>query len=278
MQDNNDYALHYACKKSNFKSVIRILKNKKHDINLKDAEGMTPLLYACKSNSFQIVEMLITYGANPHVVNDDNFNAISFIAQHGNRKLIKLISKHNVDPNITDKNNHTPLYYAYLSNHLFCIEHLLENGARVNKALIQKIKKVNQNTHNKGFKLLTSFYDIQTKLEEVISKPTSHSNTTLFKEEMCKAEKLNIKSLALYTIKRTLKYENFYCLAALINSKHPNKICIQSLLDEQNIDTLKLLLHLNLIIHPEPNLFSYLLEAALQDKKQHEKIIAVLLE
>lgn len=64
-------------------------------------DGQTPLYIACSSNRFEVVKLLVEYGA---------------------------------DVNITEKNGRTPLYTASKHGHAEIMEYLLDHGANVNQS------------------------------------------------------------------------------------------------------------------------------------------------
>jgi ankyrin repeat protein len=54
------------------------------DIEQLDSYGRTPLLYACKLGSKQMVELLLSYNANIHVQNKTGDSCMSFAQKSGN--------------------------------------------------------------------------------------------------------------------------------------------------------------------------------------------------
>ena len=100
-----------ACKNNQKRSVQVILKRGGMDINERDGECYTPLIYACRNNALEIVKMLLDNGADPNVGNQDNLVPLHFSGALGTLPIINLLVKAGADVNCTDKDGNTPLMY-----------------------------------------------------------------------------------------------------------------------------------------------------------------------
>ena len=65
--------------------VYYFLRQEKIDIDLKDDEGMTPLMHAAKNGFISILKLLIYYNANPHLKNDYDVTALIIARKNGNK-------------------------------------------------------------------------------------------------------------------------------------------------------------------------------------------------
>lgn len=100
-----------ACKNNQKRSVQVILKRGGIDINERDEECCTPLIYACQNNAIEIVKMLLDNGADPNIGNQTNLMPLHFSASMGAIPIINLLVKAGADVNCTDNYGSTPLMY-----------------------------------------------------------------------------------------------------------------------------------------------------------------------
>lgn len=169
-------ALHKACiyPTKGQKEIVEMLLAHGADVNAKNVELRTPLMYAaCRCRD--IVQILLRRGAKPNEINKEGTTAIVFAAKDGNISIVedllaagsegkalsvalsqaaknghwdtvKVLLKAGVSPNITEKPDPTrsperqfyaawtPLMRAVEKGDLELVELLLHNGADVNKA------------------------------------------------------------------------------------------------------------------------------------------------
>ena len=84
-------ALFWAVNNGNIE-VIELLLENEADINLQDKDGNTPLISAVyKNKNIEVIKLLLKHGANPHILNDLDNNALDIACVRGNTKLIKLL-------------------------------------------------------------------------------------------------------------------------------------------------------------------------------------------
>lgn len=100
-----------ACMKNQKRAVQVILKSGGADVNERDEESGTPLIYACRNNASDIVRMLLDHGADPNLGDGKNYMALHYAAVLGNLPIIDLLVKAGADVNCTDGNGDTPLMF-----------------------------------------------------------------------------------------------------------------------------------------------------------------------
>lgn len=69
--------------------VIKILIENSVDINTKDADGFTPLMYAAIKNQFNIIKYLIEMGADANIKNDYKSKALTYATDENIIELLK---------------------------------------------------------------------------------------------------------------------------------------------------------------------------------------------
>lgn len=86
-------ALHGAAYKG-YIDVAQLLLNYNINVNEKDANGSTPLIYATLFGHTKLAKLLIEKGATPLVKDQTGSSAYDYAQQLSNEELISLFSKH----------------------------------------------------------------------------------------------------------------------------------------------------------------------------------------
>ncbi|KAI6218015.1 hypothetical protein M3Y99_01735400 [Aphelenchoides fujianensis] len=107
-------------------ALLKVTKN----VNCRDGDDRTPLLWAASCGNTSAVQRLMEAGANKYAVDRDHLNALHCAANHGYdetvRLLLKRCSRKLADGK--DKNGDTPLFYACRYGHYECARLLLEDA------------------------------------------------------------------------------------------------------------------------------------------------------
>jgi len=155
----NDLFFNKSCKYGYLEIVKLLLKNNAN-INQKDYEGYTPLIYASIYGQLEIVKLLIKYGANINEKNNYNYNALYFACVYGHLEIVKLLLENGVNINEKDYHGYTPLLYVSRYGKIKIVKLLLENGANINekdsnnKTILQHAKENKQTEIVKYLKTL----------------------------------------------------------------------------------------------------------------------------
>jgi len=114
-------------------AAVRYFVDQKHDLNILTLNGLeSPLHIAVKINHKQIVEVLLTAGANPNLPNSKGRTPLHVAAECGAIELIKLLLAHGGNLNATDELNLTPLHLCATKSSPDCLDYLLDKGANIN--------------------------------------------------------------------------------------------------------------------------------------------------
>lgn len=126
--------LSYAASK-NYKKLVQVLLNNNAQVNLRDKNHMTALMYANESESCQL---LIDAGADINAQDNDGNTALILICQrcdyYNNEytDTVKLLIKAGTDVNIQNNDGETALLKAIRFGHKEIVELLLKSGADIN--------------------------------------------------------------------------------------------------------------------------------------------------
>ena len=133
----NKTAIYFACKYKN-EEAIKLLISKNADINIKDHLNRSPFYYACMNCSEYIVETLISQvdNINEMVLNKKNqyiSSPLHVVSQRGSVDLIDLLITHGANPNLMNAEGEIPFLFACKSSSFDAMTYYLKRGADINE-------------------------------------------------------------------------------------------------------------------------------------------------
>lgn len=137
----NESPLFYAIKNTKY---LNLLLKKGADINYQNSFGKTPIFYAIQGNDIDMVEFLISKGANInhkykskadyseeekgsidyYCINKKGRTTLMHAAQHASLEMVKLLANKGVDSKATDDNGDTASDYAKNANRIDILNYL----------------------------------------------------------------------------------------------------------------------------------------------------------
>ena len=106
------------------------------DINEKSNTGTTILMHAAKKNNSDVINLLLSKGANINDVNKKGWTALFFAASNNTAEIVKLLLDNNADLHIKNKKNYSALScaleYSSKENINDVVRTLLKYGADEN--------------------------------------------------------------------------------------------------------------------------------------------------
>ena len=121
--------IHQAALDGQLDQVKRLL-SEGFDIDLKDADGRTPLMYASFNGHKEIIKLLIEKGANVNLGDRYGRTALMMASSGPYSESVRLLLDNYADPNIRDKEEHfTALMYAASEGQMEVVKLLLANKA-----------------------------------------------------------------------------------------------------------------------------------------------------
>lgn len=103
-------------------------------MNKRDAEGNTPLHYACQKGFRDIAVLLLDNGATPTVVNNRSESALHAVARCGNKEIIARLLWEGAEVDATDREGRTPLLCLLSNKHTDAALYLINQGANTELA------------------------------------------------------------------------------------------------------------------------------------------------
>ncbi|XP_046542728.1 uncharacterized protein LOC124253050 [Haliotis rubra] len=124
--------LHSACSEGNLAEVKRILDTGRADVNCRSVGGMTPVMWAALRGHRDVVELLVSRGADVSLVDDDGNNILHWACEGGDRKTVEFVlSLDGVDINSRGWKSITPVMEAAWWGHRDVLAILVIRGADV---------------------------------------------------------------------------------------------------------------------------------------------------
>ena len=101
------------------------------NINIKDAEGFTPLLMAVRDGNYNDARILLDYGAEINIQNKSENTPLHIATRRKDEEMIKLLLERGADCTKVNKENLTPLMIAQSMSSNIIAELLLNAELKV---------------------------------------------------------------------------------------------------------------------------------------------------
>lgn len=113
--------------------MCKFLLDSGADVNAKGGESVaTPAMWAAQRSLYYIVNLLLSYGADPLLVDVQGFNMFHLATVDGNAFLLLLLLQQEVPVDETDPLGHTGLMWAAYKGYPVCVDLFLRWGANAN--------------------------------------------------------------------------------------------------------------------------------------------------
>jgi len=140
----NKSELLIAVTNNDFDAVCELLKNSDERVtdkngkpvdrtHIKNARGSTPLAIAVFFRNTQMVELLLSYGANVNTRDSFETTPLHNACENGDVDMVQLLLDKGASIDVRNKNDSTPLHRAALNGHLDVVHMLLNKANEVNQ-------------------------------------------------------------------------------------------------------------------------------------------------
>ncbi|EPE34834.1 Ankyrin repeat-containing protein [Glarea lozoyensis ATCC 20868] len=127
--------IHIAARTGN-DLILKILIQQDTDLNEKDSNGRTPLIYAVIEDHQTIVTALLAHGARINEMDCDDRSALHWAVLHCREDILKTLLEHKeeqeLDVDAPDFSGWTPMHMAVHANFEAGVKMLLDCGANIN--------------------------------------------------------------------------------------------------------------------------------------------------
>jgi ankyrin repeat protein len=127
-----DAPLANAIKSGQRTAAVEMIAKKSADVNVAEADGSTPLLWAASLNDADLASRLLKAGANPGVRNQLGSTPLGEAALNANTELIKALLDAGADANAAGADGQTPLMIIVRTANVAAAKLLLARGANPN--------------------------------------------------------------------------------------------------------------------------------------------------
>jgi uncharacterized protein len=109
--------------------IVRYLLSINADVNIRANNNfrVMPLHSAVASKNYEIVKLLLEYGADPNAKQQQDITPIHQAADNGDLEMIKLLLKHHADKNVRTKSSITPVDFARKKGYDKVVDFLLQD-------------------------------------------------------------------------------------------------------------------------------------------------------
>ena len=133
--------LHMACGVFNSPDIVKLLLQKKADVNVQDRNGWTPLHCAANEGNFEICEILLKVdNVDVGVLNRDGTSVLHYLARNSPTQsqidlytnIFNLYVEKRGDLNSQSRHGEAAIHQACLKGNITAVRLLIKHGASVN--------------------------------------------------------------------------------------------------------------------------------------------------
>eukprot|EP00941_MAST-03F_sp_MAST-3F-sp1_P004333 g4333.t1 len=125
---NGIYPLHLAAFNGTPAVVEMFMEHPYTDIDVKDTEGRTPLMYAAVSNKADAIEKMLDFGVSTDLQDEKNMSALHHAANGGFIECIERLVLGNINVDLVDYDGDTALHTACANGTEEAVKKLLQCG------------------------------------------------------------------------------------------------------------------------------------------------------
>lgn len=181
--DHQSYSLNYACLYEQVQSVLALLLAGS-DVNHQNENGKkTALMYASKNNQKEIVTLLLSFGADPNIQDDQGRTSLMIACSNGYYEIAKSLLDAGAAIDLSDNRGNTALMYATHTNHTLVINVLLSRSADINIKNESGSSSLMLARDRRYFHLVKIFLDANANINDLLQE-ARHVDTMVKHEEI----------------------------------------------------------------------------------------------
>ena len=158
-EDDCTTSLYYAAE-NGMTEMVQLLLSKGADVNTRNYAGWTPIICNAIGDNPEMIELLISKGADVNAsTHEDGMTALMFAAEESPVEIAELLISKGAQVNAKDSNGCTPLMHAAMDGDADMCEYLISQGAIVHAR------------DNDGWTAADHYYSLPTGLAQRIPGP-----------------------------------------------------------------------------------------------------------
>ena len=126
-----------AIEENDLVSIEKVVQKRPQLAQLRNAYGMSPLMYATLRGLHEIVGYFLEIGADPHEISQDGRTPLMVAVLEGDMSMLSLFLSAGAHVNVADRFGGSPLMYAVQVEKEEMVHALIERGADVNVRAIE---------------------------------------------------------------------------------------------------------------------------------------------
>ena len=167
LQNENDKKLIKAAANGDPVELNNVLIQNKPNINtIANDQGWTALIISASKGKFDLMKILINYGANVNASLKNGNSSLHFAVQKENFDMVKLLVDNNAIVDIQRNDGLTPLMGAANHNNLEIVKLLVNKGAKINSRKNDGITPLMFAAKNGNYEIVKYLVDNGARLDE----------------------------------------------------------------------------------------------------------------
>lgn len=130
------------------KDIVEILLSQGADTNLQADDGTSALMCAATKGNKDIVELLLNHGADANLQADDGVTALMCAATQGNEDIVEILLSQGADANIKDNEGSTVMAYTTNTAIINHIEEAKNSNLLKRRRIVTNTKQTQHNKTN----------------------------------------------------------------------------------------------------------------------------------
>ena len=139
LRENNQVSVLMSASKSGHADCVKLLLDYGIDVNILNENGQSTLMIACKHGHSDVVQILLNHGAQTNLQDKDGVSPLMIASEAGNFEIAKQLLKHGTSVGLQNSNGWTAVMLASYNNHVKVVETLLKCGGKVEKEFLVQL-------------------------------------------------------------------------------------------------------------------------------------------
>ncbi|RYP03601.1 hypothetical protein DL764_005031 [Monosporascus ibericus] len=123
--------IHESAAEKGHKKIVQLLFDKGAELDAKDSNSRTPLLWAAENGHKEIVQLLLDEGAKTDTKDNDGRTPLLLAVETEHKEIVQLLLDKGAEVDLKDKDGRMPLSWAAENGHKEIVQLLFDKGAEI---------------------------------------------------------------------------------------------------------------------------------------------------